>query len=80
MPASCRWGHGCHHPSQAQVPSAQTGPAALIGAESISYLDPVESDHIERGVISQPRCVFLLEKGLEVPNKQFKSSSVWLCQ
>lgn len=39
------------------------------------HLDPVGLDHVKRGVISQPRFIFFLEEGLEVPNKQDKSSS-----
>lgn len=31
---------------------------------------PVELDHVQQGVISQPRCLLFLEKRLQVPNKQ----------
>ena len=64
---------------RARMPSPQ--PARAPGALTFNWsgehlcLDPVESDHVAQEVISQPRPVFFLEKGLEVPNKQYESCS-----
>lgn len=33
-------------------------------------MGPVDLDYVKLGVISQLRCVFFLEKGLEVPTEQ----------